>query len=268
MNILVIVGLAFLSCELTNTQPLPTLAPPLQTPVQPLPTLAPPLPTPVQPLPTLAPAPPPPVPVNGNCIQYTIQAGDTFYGLCQRYCPSYTDPTSCGYAAAANNRVSPTSLQIGQVVCLPSCSNYYTTCPANTYAFVVKPGTTYANICANNVQGTIYANPGVNYNNLQIGQTICLPYGCQASTYYASNTYCSGYIYQQSTCPVAAYCPGVYSGCSRVVAPGDTYWAYSRNNLACACQIQACTGTAANALRVGQIMNLPPCACSGYASGK
>jgi peptidoglycan endopeptidase LytF len=123
-----------------------------------------------------APGPPPPTPACPNGFLYTIQAGDTFFKLAQRF------GTTVAAIEAANPGVNPNNLQIGQVVCIPTrpapgptppppgCPNgfFYTIQAGDTFFLLAQRfGTTVAAIEA--------ANPGVNPNNLQIGQVICIP---------------------------------------------------------------------------------------------
>ena len=72
-------------------------------------------------------------------------------------------------------------------------------------------------------------------------------------------------------CPEWSYkCPGLVPSCTRTIIPGDYFYEIARaagrlkgkdsNN--CACQIQACNNVLGNLLYVGQIINLPPCACA------
>lgn len=53
-----------------------------------------------------------------------------------------------------------------------------TTCPPGTITYVIKPGDTFFNLAMRyhtTVDAIKRANPNVNPNNLQVGQTICIP---------------------------------------------------------------------------------------------
>jgi len=98
---------------------------------------------------------------------YTIQGGDTFSSIASRF------NTTVAAIQAANPGVNQNNLQIGQVINLPggpTGSNRYTIVAGDTFSAIAsKFNTTVAAIEA--------ANPGVNPNNLQIGQVINIPSG-------------------------------------------------------------------------------------------
>ena len=53
-----------------------------------------------------------------------------------------------------------------------------TTCPAGTQPYTIRSGDTLYNLAIRfntSVDAIIRANPGINPNNLQIGQVICIP---------------------------------------------------------------------------------------------
>lgn len=53
-----------------------------------------------------------------------------------------------------------------------------TTCPSGTFSYTVKAGDTFYNLASRyntTVDAIMKANPGVDPNRLQIGQTICIP---------------------------------------------------------------------------------------------
>ena len=116
----------------------------------------------------------PPTPPCPNGFLYTIRAGDTFYKLSQQF------NVSVEALMRANPGVDPNNLQIGQVICIPQMASPMPPCP-NGFYYTVKPGDTLYTIGQHfnvNVQEIINANPGIDPNNLQVGQVICIPRKC------------------------------------------------------------------------------------------
>jgi len=116
---------------------------------------------------------PPPCP---NGFYYTIQQGDTIYLLSQRF------GVSVEAILNANPGIDPNNLMIGQVICipkpympepdLPHCHGVY---------YTVKPGDTFYSLAQRfcvSVYDLMSANPGVDPNNLMIGQVLCIPKRC------------------------------------------------------------------------------------------
>ena len=114
--------------------------------------------------------PPPPKCPNG--FLYTIQAGDTFFLLAQRF------GTTVEAIQQANPGVDPRNLQIGQVICIPvKPPTQVPPCPGG-FHYSIAPGDTFfllAQRFGTTVAAIQQANPGVDPNNLQIGQIICIP---------------------------------------------------------------------------------------------
>lgn len=111
--------------------------------------------------------PPNPCPCGSKI--YLVQAGDSFYSIAQKF----NIPFDVFYMA--NSGLDPANLQIGQAVCIPMLP----ACPVNSIPHAIRPGETYyslAQIYGVSVNDIIMANPGVDPNNLQVGQLICLPY--------------------------------------------------------------------------------------------
>ncbi|HPZ90555.1 MAG TPA: LysM domain-containing protein, partial [Bacillota bacterium] len=101
---------------------------------------------------------------------YTIQPGDTFFLLAQRF------GTTVQAIQQANPGVNPNNLQVGQVICIPTAPAP-PQCP-NGFLYTIRPGDTFfllAQRFGTTVQAIQQANPGVNPNNLQVGQVICIP---------------------------------------------------------------------------------------------
>ena len=115
---------------------------------------------------------PPPCP---NGFLYTIQPGDTYFLLAQRF------GTTVAAIQAANPGVDPNNLQIGQVICIPVAARH-TSCrmvsctiqPGDPISCWRSAGTTVAEVQA--------ANQWI--NNLQIGRLFA--FLCGAATMLAS----------------------------------------------------------------------------------
>ncbi|MDD2359547.1 MAG: LysM peptidoglycan-binding domain-containing protein [Syntrophaceticus schinkii] len=103
---------------------------------------------------------------------YTIKAGDTFFSLSQRF------NVPLDAILAANPGVDPNNLQIGQLVCIPGAPPTPPpgVCPG--FFYVIQPGDTFFGLSQRfNVplDAILAANPGVDPQQLQIGQTVCIP---------------------------------------------------------------------------------------------
>ncbi|HEX2952800.1 MAG TPA: LysM peptidoglycan-binding domain-containing protein [Bacillota bacterium] len=101
---------------------------------------------------------------------YLVQAGESLYSIAQKF----NTPFSVLYSA--NTGLDPANLQIGQAICLPPIP----ACPLQSVPYAIHDGETYATISyytGITIDELIAANPGINPNNLQAGQVICLPYG-------------------------------------------------------------------------------------------
>ncbi|GAB6087828.1 LysM peptidoglycan-binding domain-containing protein [Alkaliphilus crotonatoxidans] len=120
------------------------------------------------------PTPPPPGPCPAGTTAYTIRSGDTFFSLAQRF------NTTVEAIQRANPGVDPRNLQIGQVICIPGTPTPPPPggCPSGTTAYTIRSGDTFFNLAQRfntTVEAIQRANPGVDPNNLQIGQRICIP---------------------------------------------------------------------------------------------
>ena len=112
-------------------------------------------------------APAPPQCPNGFL---TIRPGDTFFLLAQRF------GTTVQAIQQANPAADPNNLRIGQVICIPTAPAP-PQCP-NGFLYTIRPGDTFfllAQRFGTTVQAIQQANPGVNPDNLQVGQVICIP---------------------------------------------------------------------------------------------
>jgi LysM repeat protein len=113
----------------------------------------------------------PPMPACPNGFYYTIKAGDTLFGLSQQF------NVSVEAIIRANPGIDPNRLQIGQTICIPRSVTPTPACP-NGFYYAIKSGDTLFRISQQfgvSVQSIINANPGINPNNLKIGQIICIP---------------------------------------------------------------------------------------------
>ncbi|WP_333638116.1 LysM peptidoglycan-binding domain-containing protein [Tissierella praeacuta] len=185
--------------------------------------------------------PPPTCPV--GTFAYTIKAGDTIYSIAMTY------NTTVDAILAVNPGLNPNNLQIGQVICIPrGITPPPPTCPVGTFAYTIKAGDTIYSIAMTyntTVDAILAVNPGLNPNNLQIGQVICIPRG--------------------TTPPPCPPCNGVYYA----VRPGDTLYSIAAMfNISVATLIAANPGVDPNNLRVGQLICIPkveppPVTCPG-----
>jgi nucleoid-associated protein YgaU len=103
--------------------------------------------------------------------QYAVQSGDTLRSIAQRF---YHDSTLWSLIQSANPGMDPNNLQIGQQLQIPFGQQY-----------TVQSGETLNNIAQIFYGNTSWwpliqdANPGINPNNLQIGQLLQIPFGLQ-----------------------------------------------------------------------------------------
>jgi LysM repeat protein len=166
-----------------------------------------------------------PAPICANGFLYTIKAGDTFFQLAQRF------GTTVQAIEQANPGVNPDNLQIGRVICIPAASA--PGCP-NGFLYTIQAGDTFFSLAQRfglTVQAIEQANPGVNPNNLQIGQVICIP----------------------SLAP--ATCPG---GFLYTIQPGDTYFLLARRfGTTVAALEKANPGIDPNNLAIGALLCIP-----------
>lgn len=172
----------------------------------------------------------PPLPPCPNGFYYTIRPGDTFYKLSQQF----NVPLQA--IIDANPGVDPNNLQIGQIVCIPQAAPPMPPCP-NGFYYTIRPGDTLFTLSQRfnvPVQAIIAANPGIDPNNLQIGQVICIP---------------------QATPAPLPPCP---NGFYYTIRPGDTLFSIGqRFNVSVQAIIAANPGIDPNNLQVGQIICIP-----------
>ncbi|WP_243641309.1 LysM peptidoglycan-binding domain-containing protein [Xylanivirga thermophila] len=108
-----------------------------------------------------------------NTMPYIIRSGDTFYKLAQRF------NTTVEAIMAVNPGVDPQNLMIGQRICIP-VGPVYPSCPPNTMPYIIRSGDTFYKLAQRfntTVEAIMAVNPGVDPQNLMIGQRICIPVG-------------------------------------------------------------------------------------------
>ena len=132
---------------------------------------------------------------------------------------------------ALNPGIDPNNLQIGQVICIPE--ERPRRCPAGSFEYTIKQGDTLwqlARTYNTTVEAIMALNPGIDPNNLQIGQVICIPRDERPA------------------------CDGMYY----VVRPGDTLYSIARKyNVSLAELIAANPGIDPDRLQVGQLICIP-----------
>lgn len=102
---------------------------------------------------------------------YEIKKGDTLATIANRF------NTSIEAILSVNQSIVPENLSIGQVICIAQEKTQQSVCPMLS-SYVISKGETFASIAKLlNVplQTLLNLNPGVNPNNLNIGQIICVP---------------------------------------------------------------------------------------------
>lgn len=165
---------------------------------------------------------------------YIIRSGDNFYSLAQRF------NTTVNAILTANPGVNPYTLQIGQTVCIPGTQPPSSTCPAGTFAYIIRPGDTLGQIGQRYgvaLSAILAVNPGLNPGNLQVGMSLCIP--------------------------LPGTCPG---GRSYTIQPGDTFYGIAhRFNVSLDALLAANPFTNPDQLYVGQLICIP-LSCPGNRS--
>ena len=145
------------------------------------------------PIPTPTPTPPPPTttPVPSVLVTfgcpggrlYTIRPGDSFYTIAQ------ANSITVQALLAANPGVTPTSLAVGQIICVPA-TPITVACPVGSVPYIIRSGDsiyTLAERIGTSVEEILRFNPGLNSSALPVGQRICIPqYG---GNLYTNPTY-------------------------------------------------------------------------------
>jgi len=174
----------------------------------------------------------PPTPPCPNGFLYTIRAGDTLFTLSQRF------NVSVEAIIRANPGIDPNNLQIGQVICIPQAMPPTPPCP-NGFLYTIRAGDTLFTLSQRfnvSVDAIIRANPGIDPNNLQIGQVICIPQAMPPT-------------------PPMPPCP---NGFYYTIMAGDTLFSISQKfNIPVQEIINANPGIDPNNLRIGQVICIP-----------
>jgi LysM repeat protein len=189
---------------------------------------------------------PRPVPGIGGCrggFPYVIVAGDTLFAIAARY------GTTVAAILRANPGINPNQLYVGQRICIPvrrpqpgpgpgpvGCRGgfFYTVAAGDTlYALAARYGTT--------VDAILRANPGLNPNQLFIGQRICIPVSRPQPG--------------PGPGPGPVPCPG---GTIHTIAPGDTLFALAaRYGVSVDAILRANPGLDPNSLVVARMICIP-----------
>ena len=174
---------------------------------------------------------PPPTRCPMGTFAYTIRSGDTLYLLAIRY------NTTVEAIMRVNPGIDPNNLQIGQVICIPETTPPPTRCPVGTFSYTIRSGDTLYLLAIRyntTVEAIMRVNPGIDPNNLQIGQVICIP----------------------ETTPPPPRCPmGTFE---YTVRAGDTLFSLAiRYNTTVEAILRVNPGLDPNNLRVGQVICIP-----------
>ncbi|WP_236908932.1 LysM peptidoglycan-binding domain-containing protein [Clostridium sp. Cult3] len=175
---------------------------------------------------------PPPQPSCPNGFFHTIRPGDTLFRLSQQF------GVSVDAIIRANPGINPNNLQIGQRICIPGAVPPMPSCP-NGFFYTIKAGDTLFRLSQQfnvGVDEIIRANPGIDPNRLQIGQTICIPRPVTPT-------------------PPVPPCP---NGFYYAVRAGDTFFGISQQfGVSVDAIIRANPGIDPNRLQIGQIICIP-----------
>lgn len=158
---------------------------------------------------------------------YTIRTGDSYFSLARRF------NTTVEALIATNPGVSPTNLQIGQVICIP-VPPAPGPCPGG-FLYEIKAGDTLFGLGRRfgiTVDAIRDANPGLDPEHLRIGQRICIP-----------------------APPPPRPCPGG----TYTIRPGDTFFSLARRFGTTVEALRAANpGVDPDRLQIGQVICLPP----------
>ncbi len=165
---------------------------------------------------------------------HTIRPGDTLFRLSQQF-----GGVSVEAILRANPGINPNNLQIGQRICIPGAVAPMPPCPNGFFYTIKAGGDTLFNLGQQfgvSVDEIIRANPGIEPNRLQIGQTICIPRPVTPT-------------------PPIPPCP---NGFYYSIRPGDTFFGISNQfSVSLDALIRANPGVDPNMLQIGQIICVP-----------
>jgi putative chitinase len=108
----------------------------------------------------------------GGTVSYTVQPGDTLYGIASRY------GTTVQAIAQANGVVNPAFIRVGQQLSIPTGSTADVPASPGGNVYVVVPGDTLSSIAARygtTAWAIAYANNLPNANWIRVGQTLIIP---------------------------------------------------------------------------------------------
>ena len=166
---------------------------------------------------------------------YTIKSGDTLYNLARKY------NTTVDAIMKINPGINPNNLKVGQVICIPQAAPPVPSCP-DGFLYTIRAGDTIYNLGRKfnvPVQDIINANPGIDPDNLQIGQVICIPDAAPP----------------MPPMPPMPPCP---NGFYYIINPGDTLFSISQKfNVPVQNIMNANPGIDPNNLQIGQIICIP-----------
>lgn len=108
-------------------------------------------------------------------VPYRVIEGETLFIIARKF------NTTVNAITAANPGINPQNIYGGLQLCVPQVQPPAqppgSTCPIGTAPYEIKRGDTLANIAGRfntSVSALMSANPGIDPNRLQIGQTICV----------------------------------------------------------------------------------------------
>ncbi|KAH7415918.1 hypothetical protein KP509_14G066400 [Ceratopteris richardii] len=141
------------------------------------------------------------------CTTYTVKSGDTCYAISQ------DNGISLSNFESWNPGIDCNDLQIGQVVCISQPTSSSPTSGSCTTYTVQSGDTCYAISQANGISLSDFEswNPGIDCNNLQIGQVVCISEPSGSSPTSPSSNY-NGKIFRE-------YIGALYNGVSFTDVP-------------------------------------------------
>lgn len=162
-------------------------------------------------------------PDSGNAIIYTVQSGDTLYGIANRYGVSVADIIDL-------NNLGTTVLTVGQKLLIPNQSTDTTT------TYTVKAGDSLykiANQFGVTVNDIISAN-NLTSTTLQIGQVLTIPTGTTTPTPPTEENYIN-----------------------YTVKSGDSLWVIANRYNTTVDEIKRLNNLTSNNLSIGQVLKIP-----------
>lgn len=104
-------------------------------------------------------------------VPYIVQPGDNFYKIAAKF------NVTVGEVITANPGFSPSSLYVGQQICIPQRKPGVKFCPSQNY-YVVASGDTFYSIARKfnvTVQSLQRENQDANPNTMFVGEVLCIP---------------------------------------------------------------------------------------------